>query len=906
MAESSHLQSLGLDDEDPGSRRQATKGRRAQQGLSKPKIAPPISRSQLLQSSDESDDGLNLPGKKKNISAPIGDSMRKSIDNDNNNNNTPDPVPTVSSPIVSSPKIISSQQRSLPTSTNQSDSRLRNMQTDIDSLTSQLRESNDSKTRLEEDIKREIEERTWKLEHDKTKLTDDNLHKEEIIKRLQRDLESARTESEESRVAHVKTQQESLKLQNAFGEASELRREVSEMREAAKENEEKLENERRKVSQLTQAQTDPNILPYTPPPRMANVSKDVPADAPLSFQIQVMLYNSTKEIVEYQKTREEAIIQSMRSEQQRWQSEMVEREDIRNRIQQEELQKWRTRDQEERLERESRDSEERILRQQRTEQERTDAEILHRKEKSNIIQQEMRDREVWSARLHDEHQNTIERITVGFTTTQEQTTRSHEIQIRTIQSQIEEEKKHNRRIATQQSDEMRLRYEHIIQQQEQQHKEAVSSLAGFKESLLKLTSCELEISKVLQQQKDVHRSVESQWGIIKTERDSALADREVIIEELRKSVAEKHQALDSERVMLSRLLADFRVSVDGIKRSQEDERSRLTAAVTRAEKSKEDYEREHRKWMRESVKHKIELESGHQDGVDKLVAAAEDLKAERSCLSQERRDFQRSKESHLQMLADQEQKLQQQRSNHDKTTSELQSREDNIKETERRLTSELDELNRQGRILAEEKDGLKDELYRIKELGNIAFQKSNELQKMRDDLRLEYETAERSIKQSAETEKIKHTERTQAAASREIQKPNPDVSWQREMQHRLRSLEQQSDQNGSHRRQVGSIMSQELFLEQTRKRNTTLEQPPPKIRSPVVETAATKHPSLKTSEFDALKGQWGTLLKLSDDSRSSSSEFNPPAGILRITPSTTSRPDTNYHSSQYTSSSPMS
>ena len=749
---------------------------------------------------------------------------------------------------------------------------------------------------------RELEDKVTRLTVQATKLMEERRMQDEITTRVERDRDDMRREYEETRSQQQKTSQINTRLQQESDELDSLRKELKSLQTTHGQTLDDYSLEKRKNLDLQQAMADPSVLPYTPPPGAAAIAKNVPTDMPLSMQFQVMLHNCATEITSYQKVREEAMMQSMRIEQQRWMDEMQKREDLRHQIERQELTKWRVKDQEERLERERRDEEERLLRSQKDDRERTDRETQLREERQKQAQQELAEREVWGQRIHAEHQQTVERITLGYTTAQDQMMRAHEQQIKTSQTHSEEERKHHRKMTQQQMDDLAKKYEAVIKLQETQHRDTVSAMGQFGEALLKLTACETSLQNNMQQLSQVKQQWDSSFEAVNSDREAGIADREAILEEMRRAASEKQQHLESERIMLSRMFADFKVTVDGIKRQQDDERSRLVASVTRADKAREDYEREHRKWMRDCLRHKLDSDAEQNDSVNRVVEAVDDLKAERQSLTQERREFDRQREAHLRNLNDNEAKMAQQRDEAEGILREAAKKEDLAKEAASRIQTQLADLQRQEHDLAIEKEKLRDELYRVKDLGNMAYQKSKDLQKVRDEIRSAADQVEARAA-ADEADKANHLEAERASLAKqrtELDRARKDLLLDAATRRHkalhddpmagVNTIQQAPRQEPAHtqqRQQQGQlkeILEQEHYLRsnvmsagasaavvshaQQQQHTPATHQPTPKAPTTDASPAASRQTSGLGVEgmMESLMGQqWVSLLRLSED-----------------------------------------
>eukprot|EP01063_Lacrimia_lanifica_P034729 TRINITY_DN6493_c0_g2_i1.p1 TRINITY_DN6493_c0_g2~~TRINITY_DN6493_c0_g2_i1.p1 ORF type:complete len:960 (+),score=466.11 TRINITY_DN6493_c0_g2_i1:118-2997(+) len=763
---------------------------------------------------------------------------------------------------------------------------------------------------MQRDALQEKEKETYRLGMDKARLEEKNTQ----LERTKQDLAG---EAEDVRRMNQRTTEVNVRLQQEADEADRLKEEVKAIREEHRKMEEELRMEQRKVSEFKQAMTNSAVLPYVPPPPLSNLSVDVPGDAPLTFQIRAMLHNATREIIEYQKAREEAMMQSLRVEQERFAEEIAEREKLRAVVERQELEKWRSREQEERLERERREIDERAVRAQRDAQERVDRERIYREEKANQLQEELAEREAMAKRMHTEHQQTIERITLGFTTTQEQMAHAHEHQLRSYRAQVEEERGHQRKVMTQQLGDLKAKYEHIISSQELQHKEALGSIAQFHESLSALKQAISALDLNQKEQGAMKRKFETAWEALKQERDATIGDREAILEELRTNVAEKHQQLDSERIMLSRLFSDFKVTIDNIKRQQEDERSRLTSSVAKAEKAREDYEREHRKWMRDCLRQKIDQDNDSTAAIGKVVDAVDDLKNERQGLMQERRDFERTREAHLRHVAELEEKVEEKKLKVESVLKEVQKKEEDIVLGGQQVQVQMTALHQRSEELVAEKEKLRDELYRVKDLGNLAFQKSKDLQKLRDEIRCAAELVEEKTARE-ERDKLKRLEDEKQKITlekQELEKLRRDTAAETLAKRRQLLFQDAASTPAAVATRapppisagdMRELLNQHNYL----KYNVASAQPPPPITAtpahaatqpaPVAAVhvnpggvpdpaAAAARPAAErvpgNETIDSLVGQqWVSLLRLSEEG---SSEYSP--GVTRPTPSSGTR-----------------
>ena len=582
---------------------------------------------------------------------------------------------------------------------------------------------------------RELEEKVGVLEVRGVRLTEERKLQDEVLQRVERDRDDLRREADEARKLQQQTAQANHRLQVEADEADGLKRDVKELRERQARLQDDYALERRRAAELQQALADPSVIPYTPPPAALTITKGLPLDAPLTTQLQVMLFNCVSEITGYQKNREEALMQALRAEQQRWQEEMAKREDLRQQVERQEIAKWRQREQEARLERERRDEEDRVLRAQKDEKERQERERSLREERASDAAQGAAERDTWAARVHAEHQQTVERITQGYTAAQEQMARAHEHQVTANAQHAEEERRHLRNIAEQQLADLSKKYESVVAMQEAQHRDTIRSMAQFGDAMQKMTQCHTSLEENLGALKDTKKSWDAAWSAAQQEKQAAMADRETILEEMRRAAAEKAQHLDSERVMLSRLFADFKVTVDNIKQQQDAERSRLTASAKLADKAREDYEREHRRWMRDCLRQQLDTDSAQTDAVTRVVDAVEELKLERQGLHAERREFERAREAHLRSVADADAAAQKRREEAEAVLREAAKKEELVNEAGTSVQAQLLALQQQEQAIAAEKEKLRDELYRVKDLGNMAYQKSKDLQKARDEIR---------------------------------------------------------------------------------------------------------------------------------------------------------------------------
>ncbi|KAJ9439658.1 Flagellar attachment zone protein 1 [Diplonema papillatum] len=603
---------------------------------------------------------------------------------------------------------------------------------------------------------KEFEQRLYTAEMDAAKLAEEKRVRGETAQVIQEERDRLKYEFNEARDELSKLAAQNKVLRSEANELEEVRKSLQEQQKKTAQMHEELALEQRRVRELHEAQHSAVVMSYTPPPQLKAIGFDVPPDAPLSHQMQVMFYNTTQQIITYQKDREDAMMQAMRSEQQRWINEMSDREKVREEIERREIERWRLAEQDARRERERKDTEERIARSQKDDQECEEREQRHRREKADLLQQELAEREAWSARVHSEHQQTIERITLGFTTTQEQAMRAHEQQLRSLQAQYEQDRSALRNAHNQQLDNMRQKYEKLMTLQEETGKSALSSITNVKESANKLNEILRELERSNEHSLKLQKSWEASWEMLQREKDESLEDRKALVEDLRLNVAEKHQQLDHERIMLSRLFADFKVAIDTIQRDQQDERSRLTASVTKAEKAREDYEREHKKWMRETLKQKINQDSDFGEAVHKVVSSAEQLQSELTNLNNERRAFDRQREARSTHVTEYEERLDEKRREIEEAAKEAIKKETLINEAGRVLDRKTAELHGQAQQLAAEKEKLRDELYRVKDLGNTAYQKSKDLQKMRDEIRAAAEAVEQTkVQEAQEAEKRK-------------------------------------------------------------------------------------------------------------------------------------------------------
>eukprot|EP01064_Diplonema_japonicum_P004929 TRINITY_DN13269_c0_g1_i1.p1 TRINITY_DN13269_c0_g1~~TRINITY_DN13269_c0_g1_i1.p1 ORF type:complete len:938 (+),score=213.53 TRINITY_DN13269_c0_g1_i1:54-2816(+) len=907
---------LGFGDSSPRAPKPAAKGRRAGPApmltTSTPTGEKPLS-SKLNEDSDDDDDppldflGSSQPKRR----APQLTTTKQ--------DNAPTPVASSSSPLPSPSvqrPIRQPSQQQIPIRADNTAQReelerhKKNSEAAAEELASLKAEHKAKNEKL-----KECEERLWKLEVENNKLAEEKKLHSEMSLRTDREREDSKRELDNIRNETVRILADNQKLTGKVEDLTDVQAEVKVVKETLHTTQKELSAEKRKVTELLQAQADHSHLPYTPPPEVELVGKDVPHDAPLSVQFQIMLHNTAKSIVGYQKEREEVMMSSLRQAQQKWSDEMSDRERARAKIEKDELEKWRFRAQEERQDREKRDIEERILRSQRDEQERTDRERRHREEKADLLQQELQEREQWASRIHDEHQKTIERITLGFSATQEQMTHSYEQQLRLLKQQSEEERVHNRKIAEQQRIDMEKKYIEMSKQQESSHKEVVGSLMQFQETMQKLSRCE----NLLQLNSEQQSSLKAQWdksmNAVKKEKEQTLTDREAMLNELRKAVSEKHQQVDNERLMLSRLFADFKVTIDNIKRQQEDERSRLTASTTRAEKAKEDYEREHRKWMRDCLQQRIDLDSDHTTAIQKVLSSVEDLKQERGLLQQERRDFERSRETHNRHITEQEAKIEDKKKSLESLSMEIVKKEDSVRQAGDKIHVKMMELQQEATVITTEKEKLRDEMYRVKDLGNMAYQKSKDLQKVREEILAVAEVVQaeksqvasglekrkkedevRLDKEKNELEKMRHS-----VASEELALRRKKVLFPKEaVYHEPKKLSIDTIQELFEQKQFiahemprntsGVAVPNELTIS----RATTVTQPSPFRQSklavppPSMGVSDPSPSSAKDELPESLLGQqWVSLFKLSTEEGSSDS--------------LSGRPST-YHSSPYTSS----
>eukprot|EP01065_Artemidia_motanka_P041656 TRINITY_DN5425_c0_g1_i2.p1 TRINITY_DN5425_c0_g1~~TRINITY_DN5425_c0_g1_i2.p1 ORF type:complete len:1060 (+),score=427.82 TRINITY_DN5425_c0_g1_i2:29-3181(+) len=628
------------------------------------------------------------------------------------------------------------------------------------------RDDADAQRRADADARAE-EGRSWRDKVEQARQEG----REEMDRKLREgaeQLESAKKQVEtiQSDTARVRGEHEATRAELALLRKRDEEHWIDQIRDARVLREEKeslrseLDAERRKAEELQQVidlakieREDPERpLQYAPPPQRRVALKDVPSGVPLTQQVKTLLEHSVHTIIEHQKHREAAMMEALRREQERWQKEMErrDREDrhVRAAWERDEREHRRKADEEDRLEREARDREDRAEKARRDADDRAARQEQDRDERAERLQAELRERDEWTKRERErgqaEQRQTMDRLHHGFKVSQEQQQKAFETQMQDHLRRTKDEKHHLIAMHQQQLEEMRNRYQDMIAAQESNHKTSLGVWEQHSANGQKLERCLTALNRNVQELEAFQNRIDQDRSALLAEREASLADREAIIDELRRSVQLQQESLERDRLGLQRLVVSFEVTVGNLEKRQEDERARLMSAAAKADSAREALGKDHRQWLQDSREDVLRFEEDRAVTLRQLADLVEDLKAERGALDGRAREMERRRDVEDRVLAQKAEDVQQRRDEVEKEYQQMMKVSAAWDEKGREIKAEFAALEQERALITREKDAVREQMWRAKEvIGNLE-RKSQEVNRVKQEADLKLDRAEKT------------------------------------------------------------------------------------------------------------------------------------------------------------------